>query len=121
MFLLTRVVFYPLHYAILTGLFKVEWQGKGFVGLSAKTYFCFSDDPKHDKLSTKGVNKSAGITRSDFLRVKETKETVSAVNRGFLVKNNQTFSYEMERKGLSFFYCKRKVLDDGISTTYLDI
>ncbi|KAL5252197.1 hypothetical protein ACHWQZ_G015102 [Mnemiopsis leidyi] len=103
------------------GLFKVEWQGKGFVGLSAKTYFCFSDDPKHDKLSTKGVNKSAGITRSDFLRVKETKETVSAVNRGFLVKNNQTFSYEMERKGLSFFYCKRKVLDDGISTTYLDI
>ncbi|KAL5260053.1 hypothetical protein ACHWQZ_G010240 [Mnemiopsis leidyi] len=58
------------------GLFKVEWQGKGFVGLSAKTYFCFSDDPKHDKLSTKGVNKSAGITRSDFLRVKETKETI---------------------------------------------
>ncbi|KAL5262388.1 hypothetical protein ACHWQZ_G007942 [Mnemiopsis leidyi] len=103
------------------GLFKVEWQGKGFVGLSAKTYFCFSDDPKHDKLSTKGVNKSAGITRSDFLRVKETKETVCAFNRGFLVKNNQTFSYEMERKGLSFFYCKRKVLDDGISTTYLDI
>ena len=67
------------------------------------------------------MNKSAGITKSDFLTVKDTKETISATNRGFLVKNNEVFTYEMRRRGLSYFYCKRKVLDDGVSTTYLDL
>ena len=36
------------------GLFKVEWERKGIVGLCSKTYYCFG---AKDKLSCKGVNK----------------------------------------------------------------
>ena len=102
-----------------TGLFKVEWTGKGFIGLSAKTYFCYGD--KGGKCSTKGINKTQDITREHFLSVIRTKKSVSATNRGFIFKNNNIFTYEMSRIGLSYFYCKRKVLDDGVSTTYLDL
>jgi len=111
----------PLNHRFLAGLFKVEWEGKGFVGLSAKSYYCFSDDPKKDKLSAKGINKSADISRQHFLSVKNTKCSISATNRGFLLKDNKMYTYEMDRKGLTYFYCKRKVLSDGVSTTFLDI
>ncbi|XP_063687079.1 uncharacterized protein LOC134820563 [Bolinopsis microptera] len=104
------------------GLFKVEWSGGGFVGLSAKTYFCFEPDAKQkEKCSTKGINKAAQVTIEHFRSVLQTKQSVSSTNRGFIVKNNTMLSYRMERKGLSYFYCKRKILDDGISTTFLDI
>ena len=105
-----------------SGLFKVEWSGGGFVGLSAKTYFCFHPDEKQkEKCSTKGINKSAKVTIDHFRSVLESRQAVSATNRGFILKDNVMLSYNMERSGLSYFYCKRKVLDDGISTSYLDI
>ncbi|KAL5265864.1 hypothetical protein ACHWQZ_G002033 [Mnemiopsis leidyi] len=104
------------------GLFKIEWSGGGFVGLAAKTYFCFNPDEKQkEKCSTKGINKAAKISIDHFRSVLHTKQSVSSTNRGFILKNNTMLSYAMERSGLSYFYCKRKVLDDGISTTYLDI
>ena len=31
------------------------------------------------------------------------------------------YTYELTKKGLDHLYVKRKVLDNGISTTYLDI
>ena len=31
------------------------------------------------------------------------------------------FTYTQERRGFSYLYCKRKVLDDGIHTVPLDI
>ena len=106
----------------LSGLFKVEWSGSGFVGLAAKTYFCFDpDDNQKEKCSTKGINKAAKISIDHFRTVLRTKSSVSSTNRGFILKNNTMLSYAMERSGLSYFYCKRKVLEDGISTTYLDI
>ena len=105
-----------------SGLFKVEWSGGGFVGLSAKTYFCFDPDERQkEKCSTKGINKAARLTINHFRSVLDSKQAVSSTNRGFILKNNVMFSYAMERNGLSYFYCKRKVLDDGISTTFLDI
>ena len=106
----------------LPGLFKVEWSGSGFVGLAAKTYFCFDpDDNQKEKCSTKGINKAAQISIDHFRSVLQTKNSVSSTNRGFILKDNTMLSYAMERSGLSYFYCKRKVLEDGISTTYLDI
>ena len=92
------------------------------MGLAAKTYFCFNPDEKQkEKCSTKGINKAAKISIEHFRSVLETRQSVSSTNRGFILKNNTMLSYAMERSGLSYFYCKRKVLDDGISTTYLNI
>ncbi|KAL5272070.1 hypothetical protein ACHWQZ_G000321 [Mnemiopsis leidyi] len=93
------------------GLFKIEWSGGGFVGLAAKTYFCFNPDNRQkEKCSTKGINKAAKISIDHFRSVLHTKQSVSSTNRGFILKDNNMLSYAMERSGLSYFYCKRKDL-----------
>ncbi len=87
--------------------------------MSAKTYFCYGEEGS--KCSTKGVNKTQELTRDHFLSVIRTKNSVLATNRGFVFKNNNIFTYEMSKVGVSFFYCKRRVLEAGVSTTYLDL
>jgi hypothetical protein len=74
------------------------------------------------KYSSKGVSKrhlNAPMTK--FRRVLKTGKAVSGVNRGFRVKNNTIFTYSQERRGFSYLYCKRKVMNDGIHTVPLDI
>lgn len=100
----------------------MEWEGDGLIGLAAKTYFCYNAaNPKLDKYSSKGVNKTIQLTREHFLSVLNSKQPVRCTNKGFIMKNNTVLTYRMEKDGLSYLYCKRKVLNDGISTTYLDI
>ena len=50
-----------------------------------------------------------------------TKQNSSGVNKGFRVVNNMMYTYEQVRDAFSYFYPKRKVLTDGVSTTPLDI
>ena len=104
------------------GLFKVEWEGDGFVGLAAKTYYCYNTtDPTLDKYSSKGVNRTLKLTRDHFLSVLRSKQPVQNTNRGFISRDRAVLTYSLKKDGLSYLYCKRKVLDDGISTTYLDV
>ncbi len=42
-------------------------------------------------------------------------------NAGFIRDGLMTRTYTEKKRGLNYFYCKRKVLDDGVTTTYLDI
>ena len=103
-------------------MFKLEWDGDGLIGLAAKTFFCFNyDDPTKNKCSSKGLNKAIALSREHFLSVLKTKNSSSHANKGFIMKDKNMYTYEMERMGLTYFYCKRKVLNDGVSTTYLDI
>ncbi|XP_072170299.1 uncharacterized protein [Diadema setosum] len=103
------------------GLFKVEWVGDGIIGLCSKTYYCFKDGDG-DKYSCKGINKRQNdISKQLYLDVLQKGEAASRTNRGFIIKNNVVFTYNQMRKGFSYFYPKRKVLEDGVSTTYLDI
>jgi hypothetical protein len=39
----------------------------------------------------------------------------------FRVRNNGIATYQQRRNGFSYFYCKRRVLDDGVSTVPLDL
>lgn len=101
------------------GLFKEEWSGEGIIGLSSKTYYCFGSK---DKFSCKGVNKRTNnITKEKYLNVLLTKQNGSGINRGFRCVNHRILTYKQERSGFSYFYPKRKVLDDGVSTVPLDI
>ena len=101
------------------GLFKVEWEGQGIVGLCSKTYYCFG---AKDKFSCKGVNKKCNeINKEKYLNVLLTKQNSGGVNRGFRVVNNTMYTYTQVRDAFSYFYPKRKVLADGVSTTPLDI
>ena len=107
---------------MFSGLFKIEWEGDGYVGLAAKTYFGYNiENPHLDKYSSKGVNKSIKLSREHFLSVLNSKNSVRTTNKGFIFKNREVLTYSMQKDGLSYLYCKRKVLDDGITTTYLDI
>lgn len=101
------------------GLFKVEWEGKGIISLSSKTYYCFG---AYDKFSCKGVNKKTNeINKEKYLNVLLSKRSSSGINRGFRVINNTIFTYQQVREGFSYFYPKRKVLQDGVSTIPLEI
>ncbi len=55
------------------------------------------------------------------MNVLKTQESGSGTNRGFRVRDNAMFTYTQTRAGLSYFYPKRKVAADGVSTTPLDL
>ena len=102
------------------GLFKLEASGEEMIGLSSKTYLLTSKESC--KFSCKGINKTQVMNPvTTFRTVLETGETQSCVNKGFRVKDNKVFSYQQYKSGFSYFYCKRKILDDGISTEPLDV
>lgn len=102
------------------GLFKVEWSGEGFIGLNSKTYYCWGTEG--DKAGSKGISKRINNPTKDmYLDVLKTKESRSGENRGFRFVNNKIFTYAQHREGFSYFYPKRKVQNDGITTMPLDI
>lgn len=69
------------------------------------------------KFSSKGVSKTSLKTpMTKFRHVLKTGTPQSGHTCGFRVRQNTIFTYIQERRGFSYFYCKRKVLDDGIHT-----
>lgn len=101
------------------GLLRVEWSGEGIIGLSNQTYNCFGAE---DKFSCKGVNKKTNeINKEKYLSVLLTKESSSGINKGLRVIDNSMYTYQQVRDEFSYFYPKRKVLGDGVSTLPLDI
>ena len=101
------------------GLFKIEWCGDGFIGLCSKTYYCFGAT---DKSTTKGLNKRQNdIAKDKFLAVLTNRRSGGGVNRGFRVHNSSMMTYIQERAALTYFYPKRKVLEDGLTTAPLDL
>ena len=101
------------------GLFKVEWEGDGIVALCSKTYYCWGSK---DKFSCKGVNKRTNeINKDKYINVLLTKQSGSGTNKGFRVLNNTVYTYTQVRNAFSYFYPKRKVLEDGVTTLPLDI
>lgn len=99
------------------GLFKVEYSGDGMVALNAKTYTCWSETGE-TKLSSKGLSKRTNkLSRDNYLSVLRSGVSQSGTNRGFVKQGNNTFTYTQVRTGLTYFYAKRLVCDDGVSTT----
>ncbi|TYZ57451.1 hypothetical protein PybrP1_010839 [[Pythium] brassicae (nom. inval.)] len=109
------------------GLFKEEWRGDGMVSLSSKNYICYLPDAGNkQKCSAKGVQQSGGknaniLNPESFKRVVSERITMEATNSGFRINKCGMSTYIQIKTGLSYFYDKRKVLADGISTAPLDI
>lgn len=102
------------------GLLKLESSGCDMVRLNSKTYALRTKD-RDLKLSTKGLNKNS--LDDDECDVLETFQSVlatgnsrSGTNVGFQCRCNTIFTYTQKRWGLSYFYCKREVQSDGVST-----
>ena len=70
----------------------------------------------------KGVNK--GQFKNPMLHYKHvlnTKENFRACNSGIRAKDQSMVNYKQEKNALTYFYPKRKVLQDGRSTVPLNI
>ena len=99
------------------GKFKIEFEGDGAIALCSKTYLCYGQ--KEIKLSCKGLQKKRNferLTKQTYLDVLETQTPGQGTNKGFRAMNGKVYTYSQKRRGLSFLYCKRKLLEDGIST-----
>jgi hypothetical protein len=87
--------------------------------LPMQTYYCFW---KEDQFSCKGINKRTNqITKDKYMDVLLSKKSGSSTVRGFRSMDNQVSTYFQEMTGFSYFYPKRKVLADGVSTAPLKI
>ena len=69
------------------------------------------------KVSCKGISKkNLKSPLYTFRNVLSQKKPCGGVNKGFIKKNNYIYSYNQFRQGLTYFYIKREVLEDGVHT-----
>ena len=104
------------------GKFKFEFWGDGIVALCSKTYIAYGE--RETKLSCKGLQKKRNLerlTKEAYLNVLETQRPGCGVNKGFRAINGKVYTYSQTRFGLSYLYCKRRMLDDGVTTVPLDL
>ena len=108
------------------GKFKPEFVGVGMICLNSKVYHIWRYNLQGElitKTSCKGAQqKRNDILKLHFLNVLQTKTPHQVKNAGF-IKDDQKIikTYTQKKIGLSYFYAKRKVFEDGVSTTHLDI
>ena len=99
-------------------LYKTEADSREFIALNAKSYHSTDlHDPLHSKQSTKGISKvHSHLEVQDFRDVLTNKEPKKGVNKSFITKDSNIYSYEQTRIGLSYLYIKRIVQPDGWTT-----
>ena len=128
--------------------YKIECEGQYMLALCSKSYCVYDEENNTVKYSLKGVQKrqlyihtnnekSSDIEGDDeynpsknvyelYQTALKTNADCSAksqiaINRGIKRKYQQVMMYEQEKTMFSSFYCKRRVLDDGITTVPLNI
>ena len=102
------------------GLFKAEFQGKRMIALTSKCYF--ADNGKDEgvkKFSCKGVNRRQNKMNWERYKNALFGSLDKARNIGFRKRDNHIVTYEQSKLGLSAYYDKRIVHEDGIHTSCL--
>ena len=100
------------------GHFKVEFKGYKMIGLCSKSYcmenFATDSIPGQVKLNMKGVNKGQFKNPvSHYEHVLKSIKNFRACNSGIRTKDQSMVIYKQYKSTLTYFYLKRKVLDDG--------
>ena len=102
------------------GLFKAEFQGKRMIALTSKCYFADSGkDEGVKKFSCKGVSRRQNKMNWERYRKALFGSHDKARNIGFRKRDNHIVTYEQSKLGLSAYYDKRIVHEDGIHTSFL--
>ena len=98
------------------GLFKLECEGSRMIALCSKCYFVDEPEGEKNKSSTKGMSKKQNeITWQRFRSALDGSKDM-ATNIGFRMNNGRMVTHEQQKLGLSAYYDKRWVLEDGIHT-----
>ncbi|KAJ8311947.1 hypothetical protein KUTeg_010500 [Tegillarca granosa] len=104
------------------GLMKIEFQGgKEMIGLCSETYMVLEQNTGKVKYSLKGANKTVIDPSGKFRAALEIRESATVENRGIRLHENQLHTYTQTKYAFTYFYCKRKVLSDGIHTVPFDL
>ena len=104
------------------GVFKTEFEGDEMIGLCSKTYFAENRELEKTKLSCNGVNRNLVQNPKEvFKKVLKNKQPETCEKRGIRAKGNTMYTYKQSKIGFNYFYVKRKVLADGVSTVPLDL
>ena len=91
------------------------------ISLCSTSYIIENEEGKQ-KFSCKGVSKKALTNAMEkFEETLTTKNVMSSKNIGFRINISVIHTYSQEKIGFNYFYCKRKVLEDGVTTEPLDI
>ena len=65
--------------------------------------------------------KSLNNAMKKFEETLSSKSAMTSKNIGFRLNKSIIHTYSQEKIGFNYFYCKRKVLEDGVTTEPLDI
>ena len=103
------------------GIFMEEFRCTGMICLCSKTYCCFDQITDKIKFISQGLNKrtleeSGAGPLEKYRCVLDEKTNVQSTNRGFRTIQHSVCTYEQTKRGLSYLYPKRIVLDDGFHT-----
>ena len=102
------------------GLFKAEFQGKRMIALTSKCYFADSGGGEGiKKFSCKGVSRRQNKMNWERYKNALFGSLDKARNIGFRKCDNHIVTYEQSKLGLSAYYDKRIVHEDGIHTSCL--
>ena len=105
----------------IPGIFKKEFSGFRMLSLCSKSYIIEDQDGKQ-KISSKGISKkNLTDAMAKFSHTLSTGETSFSTNLGFRMRDANMFTYSQTKIGFNYFYCKREVQDDGITTRPLNI
>ena len=55
------------------------------------------------------------------MRTLESQNPTFGINRGIMRRNQKMVTYTQIRSGLNYFYAKRKVHSDGVTTSPIDL
>ena len=104
------------HHDRTPGLFKAEFRGTRMIALTSKCYYAENQETLKKKFSCKGVNKRQN--EMDWNRYFEALKgsTDIATNTGFRIREHEIVTCTQNKLGLSAYYDKRRVLEDGIHT-----
>ena len=101
------------------GLFKPEFKGKRMIALTSKCYYADKGEACGAKFSCKGVSRRQNKMNWERYNKALFGSLDKVTNIGFRKRDNHIVTYEQSKLGLSAYYDKRIVHEDGIHTSYL--
>ena len=108
-------------------LFKEAFRCAEMLCLCSKTSCCYDKETNKHTFSSKGLNKRTleecgdGGPMPKYGKVLEEAVNVTSTNRVFRTIQHSVSTYEQTKKGLSYFYPRRIVEEDGIYTKPLHL
>ena len=120
-FFLARVVPYFKHDKREPEIFKEEFRCTEMISLCIETHCCFDQSIDKIDFTGRGLNKrtleeSGAGSLEKYRRVLDKKTNVQLTNGGIRSIQHSVCTYEQTKRGLSYFYPKIIVLDEGIYT-----